>query len=202
MKDFIAKDSDLTGRTPKLTCTSLKDPEDLIEFKRILPEKFIQNSSISFVAYSDKNDQVRISSENTISVTANVYITTFIVLYFLLLYFYARLINMYVKDIINPIKQITYRIHRSLKNLFRKKNSSKMLPDDIVIREPTEIREVAENFSNSYKKMTIKNIFLNEMELGEKMILGKQKVIHNKVTEKMLENIKEAIEKIPYEFES
>ena len=77
-----------------------------------------------------------------------------------------------------------------------------MLPDDIVIREPTEIREVAENFSNSYKKMTIKNIFLNEMELGEKMILGKQKVIHNKVTEKMLENIKEAIEKIPYEFES
>jgi len=50
--------------------------------------------------------------------------------------------------------------------------------------------------------MSLKNIFLNELELGEKMILGKQKVIHNKVTEKILENIKEAIEKIPFEIET
>jgi len=174
----------------------------MIQFQQILPDMFIQNSSISYVAYCDENDQVRISSENIITLTAELYVATFIVLYLMLLYFFARLINIYVKDIINPIKQITYKIHRSLKNLFRKKNTSKIQPDDIVIREPTEIREVAENFSNSYKKMTIKNIFLNEMELGEKMILGKQKVIHNKVTEKMLENIKEAIEKIPYEFET
>ena len=163
---------------------------------------FINQPSISYIAYCDKNDLVRLSSENIIRVTSYVYICAFLLLYGLLLYAISRFINLYVKDIINPIKQITYKIHRSLKNLFRKKNLIKIQPDDIVIREPTEIREVAENFSCSYKKMMTKNIFLNELELGEKMILGKQKVIHNKVTEKMLENIKEAIEKIPYELDT
>ena len=198
----MASNTDLTSNFGDFDCRNTKNSDSMIQFQQILPDMFIQNSSISYVAYCDENDQVRISSENIITLTAELYVATFIVLYLMLLYFFARLINIYVKDIINPIKQITYKIHRSLKNLFRKKNTSKIQPDDIVIREPTEIREVAENFSNSYKKMTIKNIFLNEMELGEKMILGKQKVIHNKVTEKMLENIKEAIEKIPYEFET
>lgn len=176
--------------------------DDLFLFSEVLPGKFSKKSLFYVISSKINQDTPYNSSVNTIVIASYVYLAAFFLLYAIFFYAFARLINIYVKDIINPIKQITYKIHRSLKNLFRRKNISKIQPDDIVIREPTEIREVAENFSQSYKKMTTKNIFLNEQELGEKMILGKQKVIHNKVTEKMLDNIKDAIEKIPFELDT
>lgn len=200
LKEFYSMHQEFDKSVSEFDCQEEKDWDDIISFKELLPGKFIQKS-IFFVAYIDKDDTVRINSENIMQISSYVYITTFIILYFGFCYLLSKLVNSYVKDIINPIKQITYKIHRTLKNLFLKKTLYKMQPDDIVIREPTEIREVAENFSISYKKMNTKNIFLNELELGEKVSLGKQKVIHNKVVEKMLENIKEAIDKIPDQLE-
>lgn len=200
LKEFYQNNAIFSKTLSTFECNEEKDHDDMIFFQELLPSKFIGNQ-IFFVSYFDINEMVRLNSENIIRITSYIYIFAFLIFYTLLFCLLAKFINNYVKDIINPIKQITYKIHRTLKNLFRKKNLNKLQPDDIVIREPTEIREVAENFSHSFKKITTKNIFLNEMELGEKVSLGKPKIIHNKVSEKMLDNIKEAIEKIPDEID-
>lgn len=182
-----------------ITCESETPTSYIITIKPLLNLTFY-NEFLFLAQTCKENNIIGSRSERIIIIYRYSYIFTYLCFFTLFMIITAIYIKRFVRNIINPIKQVTYKIHRVLKMMFKKKNSI-LIDDNIVIREKTEIRDIAECFSICFRKLMKKNIFMNELKLGENLISGKQKSIHNKIPEKMMDTVKESIEKIPNSFQ-
>ncbi|KRX00298.1 hypothetical protein PPERSA_10797 [Pseudocohnilembus persalinus] len=107
-------------------------------------------------------------------------------------------VNTFTRDITNPIKQIAYKMHGIMKNIFNAKVFSNISPDDIVIKEDTEIRNLANNFSKMYRKQVNLGLFSSDLIAKlESSTINKNKEFQKKPSndDKFIEEVEEIMHK-------
>lgn len=72
-------------------------------------------------------------------------------------------INLFARDITNPIKQITLKLDKIIQNVFQSKIFDKIQSDDILIKEETEVQELAREFASLFQKLKDEETFSNEI---------------------------------------
>ncbi|CAD8046435.1 unnamed protein product [Paramecium sonneborni] len=99
-------------------------------------------------------------------------------------------INLFTRDITNPIKQVTYKIDKIINNIFQIRIINKIQADDILIKEDTEVQILLHEFSRLFEQLRNNNTFkIQTFEKKEKKdILPKQ-------NDKSIEQIKTLVNK-------
>ncbi|EWS71361.1 transmembrane protein, putative (macronuclear) [Tetrahymena thermophila SB210] len=124
-----------------------------------MKEMWQSDGQYLFFLITISNNYQSNKSDQLIYTIIYVYISLFIVLFAAIIYITRTYILEFTSDITNPIKQVSFKIQRIMHNIFNPKQFSKIRTDEIVIREKTEIRKLANKFSKTFYKLNEKNLF-------------------------------------------
>ncbi|KAL4432771.1 hypothetical protein ABPG74_011592 [Tetrahymena malaccensis] len=124
-----------------------------------IKEMWQSDGQYMFFLVTVSNNYQSSKSDKLIYTIIYVYISLFILLFAAIIYLTRTYILEYTSDITNPIKQVSFKIQRIMHNIFNPKQFSKIRTDEIVIREKTEIRKLANKFSKTFQKLNEKNLF-------------------------------------------
>ncbi|CAD8142515.1 unnamed protein product [Paramecium octaurelia] len=113
-----------------------------------------------------------------------------IVIFFINILIIINRVNLFTRDITNPIKQVTYKIDKIINNIFQIRIINKIQADDILIKEDTEVQLLLHEFSRLFEQLRNMNTFnIQTFEKKEKKdILPKQ-------NDKSIEQIKTLVNK-------
>lgn len=88
-----------------------------------------------------------------------IYFTFFIIHMIISAVSTSKRIDIFTRDITNPIKQVCYKMERIIEYVHNKTVLKNIQVDDIIIREETEIKQLAKHFSTTYKNQQSLGIF-------------------------------------------
>lgn len=156
----------------------------------------------------EKNPFIYISTCDEINYTSNkvktdlsfylkIYFIAFSILILFFLIFLKYHSKRFVREYIKPIKQISYTINRLLKSFFYKKNLKKMIDENVIIKENTEIKDISDIFIRSFKEIYDKKIISHDIGTIQKIEFDKEKMLRNKISERIIDSIQEVIDTIP-----
>ncbi|KAL4479190.1 hypothetical protein ABPG72_009020 [Tetrahymena utriculariae] len=124
-----------------------------------MKEMWQSDGQYMFFLVTISNNYQKNQSDQLIYTIIYVYISLSVLLFGAIIYLTRTYILEYTSDITNPIKQVSFKIQRIMHNIFNPKQFSKIRTDEIVIREKTEIRKLANKFSKTFQKLNEKNLF-------------------------------------------
>lgn len=111
----------------------------------------------------------------------------------------SKRIDIFTRDITNPIKQVCYKMERIIEYVHNKTVLKNIQVDDIIIREETEIKQLAKHFSTTYKNQQSLGIFSQEMQKGIDSMASKglsKDIVKVKGQNKYINDVKYYIEKM------
>lgn len=128
-----------------------------------------------------------------------IYFTFFIIHMIISAVSTSKRIDIFTRDITNPIKQVCYKMERIIEYVHNKTVLKNIQVDDIIIREETEIKQLAKHFSTTYKNQQSLGIFSQEMQKGIDSMASKglsKDIVKVKGQNKYINDVKYYIEKM------
>lgn len=177
-------------------CLNKQSSSNFIDISILASDVFEKNPFI----YVCTCNEINYTSKN-MKTDLNFYLQTYFIVFSVMIFLFFAFVKYhskrFVREYVNPIKQISYTINRLLKSLFYKKNLKKMMDENVIIKEKTEIKEISDIFIRSFKEIYDNKIISNDIGAIQKIEFDKEKMLRSKISERMIDSIQETIDTIP-----